>query len=350
MSRKFVEIAINVAFWLLSGWVIAASFSITAQEFEVIDGNETLRIVRNDWLLRQLLVCIAWAFGLFYTNLWLALRAASADRRRFFGLWSPALLLGVGAVYHGIQAAGVGPEGGRLAPSLSIGILVFYYAVSTAYGIGKIWLQTERHRQALLLDKQRAELTLLRNQLHPHFLFNVLNNLLSMVDQRRDPHLATALDKLSGLLRYVVYETAEDQVPLRREIAFLENFAELQQLRFAPGEVDFSLTVAGPHDEQRVEPGIFIPFVENAFKYGTVPEAFSRIEVEFDLSDPDRVSFSVRNPLRVGASSAPSPGTGLRATRERLALVYPGRHELRITQKGTFFVQLTLRTDANRDH
>ncbi len=338
------EIALNLLFWLLSSWLITSSFSIASLELENINGVETVRVVRDYSLIRQLLACVGLSVLLFYANLWLLLRAQPQPGRPKAALFSPMLLLLAIGLFVLLKIPDIYGAGLPLPNSLGIGLLSFYYAVSIAYGAGRAWLKADRQGRQMALDKKQAELNLLRNQLHPHFLFNALNNLLAMADQAKNPKFATALDTLSGLLRYVVYDVSESKVPVYKEIQFIRDFAGLQQLRFEPGELRFVLQCIGRYDQQAIEPGIFIPFIENAFKYGAEPETVSEIRVLFDLTQPDIIRFTVHNPIHPALQKQPGKGSGIQASRARLALVYPGRHWLAISQQAGFEVKLEIHT------
>ena len=123
------------------------------------------------------------------------------------------------------------------------------------YGFTKKWIQHEYDRKQLEFTKNQTELKLLRQQLQPHFLFNTMNNLLAMVNQSDNPKLAQSIDKLSGLLRYVVYDTKNRNVRIDEEIAFIQNFAELHLLRFEEDEIDFKIDIIGNWNQQKLSQG-----------------------------------------------------------------------------------------------
>jgi len=344
MSRKNAEIILNILFWLLSAWLIINSFSIVSQELEIIDGVETVQIERSLVLIKQLCVCIALSLLLFYAN-FLNLRQL---RQEFKGtrIWLRSLFLIalIMVIHYLIRVSGIIGAPLYLPTSLLLGITVFYYAISSTYALAKVWRYSENQRQQLTLEKKQVELDLLRSQLHPHFLFNALNNLLSLVNQKENPVLASSLDRLSGLLRYVVYDTAKQRVAIRKEIDFIRNFAELHSLRFEEEEIDFELVVTGAYDQQEIEPGIFIPFIENIFKYGVEPEKKSVLKVSFDLSTPSLIRFSSINPIYPTMQKLKGNGSGISSTKERLELVYPKRHHLVITETETFNIELEIQT------
>lgn len=335
MSKRNFEIFANIFLWVITGWVITHSFSIVNVEQIIENGETTTEIYRSDDVTIKLMLCIGFSIIMFYLNLYLIL---FHDRTKMVTLVIKSLLLPIITIilFILIVKFSILSTFPKIPVHVIEGTVVFYYSISIAYGIGKVWVSTEMQRRSLEIQKKQAELTLLRSQLHPHFLFNVLNNLLSMVDQVNNPNLANAIDKLSGLLRYVVYDTTGSKVSIAREIAFIKNYVDLQLLRFEKDEVQFELDIFGDYDEQLIEPGIFIPFVENAFKYGAEPEQQSPISISFDLTSANKILFKITNVVSASYSTS-TAGTGIRTTRERLALVYPETHELIITAHDSMF-------------
>ncbi len=349
MKKFGWEGLINVSFWILTAWLITSSFSIQSQEIEVVNGVEQIFIRRDSHLIRFLLVQIVICCIAFYLNFFLVKKLKNGLDLRQVGTRSLFILLMTWILVNAIGWSGLVLPHGLVPGGIATGVVLFYYAISNAYGIGKLWLQTELQRQHLSLEKKEAELHLLRSRLQPHFLFNVLNNLLSMVDQQSNPQLAESISRLSDLLRYVVYDTDQPKVMIAKEILFIRNFAALQLLRFEKDEVRFSLEVEGSHVNQLIEPGIFVPFVENAFKYGTAPETQSSITIRVDVKKDDEVIFKIENPILSEPHQQDVGGSGLQATRERLQIAYPNRHTLNINQTDGFSVTLILQNDKN-DH
>ncbi|GJM34357.1 MAG: sensor histidine kinase [Saprospiraceae bacterium] len=348
MKTKWLEAGINLLFWGCTGWFIVSTFSVESQEIIMeTNGYESIKTVRNFDRANLLLLNVLIACLLFYTNLYLITRLKKRENFFYPLLFSGAAFLVAlllitslpRVFFFGIQTI--------ISIPLVFGILLFYYAVSVGYGIGKLWWIAEAQRQRLTLEKKQAELNLLRLQLHPHFLFNVLNNLLAMVDQKRNPKMAETIDRLSGMLRYVVYETERDSVSLEKEINFIRDYAELQLMRYEQEEVDFKLTVEGEDRAILVEPGIFISFVENAFKHGVQAEEQSFVQVCFDLTIAGKIIFTVRNSIHPNYPSLEKGGTGLAATRKRLQIVYPDQHQLTIKEDQCYTLKLELQPHEN---
>jgi sensor histidine kinase YesM len=341
MKKNWIEVVIHIIFWLSTAWLITSGFSVVSQDIEVIDGVETVHIVRDTYFMYKLL-CIGISMIAFYMNTWLIFRWNRA-RTGKSPIWYPALvLLIVLLVIYGMTEVRLIRHASPIPKELAFGIAIFYFALSIAYSLAKVLIYNNRRQQALLIAKKQAELTLLRNQLQPHFLFNAINNLLSLVHPSDNPKLVHSFDRLSQLLRYVIEESGTDKVSIAKDIEFLKNYIQLQLLRFNEGEVDIDFQVNGPYDNQQVEPGLFIVFVENAFKYGTEPEKRARIEIAFDLSERNSIRFQTRNKVLMG--NREGVGTGIEATRKRLDLIYPDAHELSISQAEDFIVKLTIYT------
>lgn len=345
MKKLHLEIPINILFWILTVWLISSSFSITFVDVDIVNGNEIINIQRDTVIIIQLLILSFCSFVMFYLNFFSILRLKKEQNLIRTAFISVAYLVLSIIIYHLTELLPPSSDFPSLSLSLSIGIMVFYFAVSTAYGLVKLWMFTENNRKLLLLEKKQAELTLLRSQLHPHFLFNTLNNLLAMVDQEHNPNLADSLNTLSDLLRYVVYDTAKGKVSIEKEISFVKNFSKLQMLRFEKDEIDYSFTVEGEFVQQPVEPGIFIPFVENAFKYGVEIENKSYINIKFDLLDSKMIRFSITNSLHRISDKKGGSGSGIKKAKERLNLVYPGKHKIEIQNNNFFHVFLEIETN-----
>lgn len=194
------------------------------------------------------------------------------------------------------------------------------------------WKQAER-------DRKNAEVAFLQSQVNPHFLFNTLNSIYSLALEKSDQTPA-AVVKLSNLMRYVITDAASERVPLEKEIDYLRNYISLQQIRFGT-QLTLAFSVRGESAGKTITPLLFIPVVENAFKYGVNPEEQSVITIEIDI-EPLEIHLLVEN-RKVHVQHTEKTGLGLRNLRQRLALQYPGKHVLTINEnEKTFSVSLLL--------
>ncbi len=223
---------------------------------------------------------------------------------------------------------------------------VVYLGLTTLLKFSKAWFQladSEKKLSQAMREKLDAELNALKAQINPHFLFNSLNNLygLALHDHKK---AATFILKLSDIIRYMIYEVNEDFVSLKKELEFIENYVELQKLR-SGSEAKISLVVVGNINDQQIAPLLFIPFIENSFKYGIQGNigatfVYIRIEViEKDLTlkvENKKGDYEQVEKQQVG-------GIGLRNVRKRLHLIYPGKHTLLIEDKDQYAVTLNLK-------
>jgi LytS/YehU family sensor histidine kinase len=209
----------------------------------------------------------------------------------------------------------------------------------------KHFYRKDQANQQLIQEKLTAELQLLKAQVHPHFLFNTLNNLYSLTLLKSD-HAPEVVLKLSALLRYMLYECNAPLVPLHREIRMMQDYVELEKLRYGD-RLDLALNVQGNPGGKAVAPLLLLPFLENAFKHGA-SEQLDQAWIALDLTVKGNL---LKMKLINGVSEATEPtgpgtgahGIGLQNVRKRLDLLYPGRYELKsLREAETFMVTLSL--------
>jgi len=198
---------------------------------------------------------------------------------------------------------------------------------------------TTQKSQALLIQKTReAELLFLRSQINPHFLFNTLNNIYSLVYER-SPKAPEAMLKLAELMRYLLYEQKE-KVPLTREWEYVQNFIALQRLRFTQ-DLPLEVKLEGTAEQHEIIPHLLICFVENAFKHGDFKDPSSPLKVKLSCNGSS-LKFRTENKIRRQFKDD-TGGVGMDNIKRRLELLYPQRHSLQITNNGnTYASHLTL--------
>jgi len=212
----------------------------------------------------------------------------------------------------------------------------------------KYWFIDQKKKAELESKNRISEMALLRSQLNPHFLFNTLNNIdtLIMKDQQK---ASDAIIKLSDILRSVIYER-DEKVTINKEIDYLNNYIDLQRLRLKdPDFVSFEIDVHCKN--QKIAPMLLIPFVENAFKHGlkNVPSPGICIKLRCDGSS---VIFEVTNQINdhIIQNKDAVSGIGLANTKRRLELLYPKNHQLDIDKDDhQFKAMLMLNTSENED-
>ncbi len=223
--------------------------------------------------------------------------------------------------------------------NLRLVIITGIYAILIRFMIN--WFESQKLRSELINQQQASELALMKSQVNPHFLFNTLNNIYSLVYRKSD-EAPEALMKLSSIMRYMLYDSAAQKVPLEKEIEYLKSFIELQNLRIK--HPDFvTLHIEGNTESWTIAPMLLISFVENAFKHSGKNH---RPGILIHLTAlHGKINFAVINYLREGTSvnDDPSSGIGLATIRRRLELIYPGKHKLLISREAeTFRINLEI--------
>lgn len=213
-----------------------------------------------------------------------------------------------------------------------------------AWFFTKEWIRNERLKRELIETQLTTELNFLKSQINPHFLFNTLNNLYSIAQKSGSEQLETGIYKLSGLMRYVIYETGEAKVPLAKEIEYIHDFIGLSRLRFTQDEAQVSCSTQGEINNAVIAPMILLPFVENAFKHGVKIESASKIDISVTAAS-GKIIFECINDVHVRNTVEPEAGIGLENVKRRLALLYPHKHKLDMTSSGnkyTIHLEITV--------
>lgn len=213
--------------------------------------------------------------------------------------------------------------------------------VAVAIKLLKYWYANQQAQQVLTQEKLKAELNFLKTQIHPHFLFNTLNNLYALTLKKSDRAPETVL-KLSELINYMLYECASDEVQLSKEIKFIRNYIDIEKMRYGD-KLDVDLRVSGEVNERKIAPLILLPFVENCFKHGASEELQqSWVKITIDLQ-PRITLVKVENNKSSENGHSKNEGIGIQNVKRRLDLLYPGQHELKIISgEETFLVILTI--------
>jgi two-component system LytT family sensor kinase len=230
---------------------------------------------------------------------------------------------------------------------LVLGFIAFVNGVLALMMRGFIgWYSDIQFKKDLKQKNAELELALIKSQISPHFLFNTLNNIDVLIE--KDPVRASNyLNKLSDMLRFMLYETKTDRVAITQELRYIEKYVELQKLRTAHPEF-IHFVVEGESGQLMVEPMLFLPFIENAFKHAA-RKAEGAIKIRFTLDD-EKVIFDCENRFDPKAPTLPEAGGGLGngLIRKRLQLLYPDRHTLEVNaSRDIYKATLTLMSHAN---
>lgn len=186
------------------------------------------------------------------------------------------------------------------------------------------------------IEKANAELSYLKAQINPHFLFNTLNSIYALAIQKNEK-TADAVVKLSDMMRYVLNDSNTNFVSLEKEINYISNYIELQRMRLT-SNVKLSYTLKGNIFDKTIAPLVLIPFIENAFKHGVNSEENSDIDIRITVLETELILMVKNNCVLANNNDLNKSGLGIENTKQRLKLLYPQQHQLNITEAGNCFI------------
>jgi len=224
-----------------------------------------------------------------------------------------------------------------------------FIIIAYLYRFIKDWRANEKAKQVLKEEKLINELQFLKSQINPHFLFNTLNNLFGMARQANAIQVADGIARLSHMMRYMLYDSEVNFVPLEKEISYLENYIELQRLRMgSSSKTELILDINKGSGKIEVAPLLLIPFIENAFKHGVSLKEESKIWVQLN-TEGNKINFQVKNTINKLRQNRDeeSSGFGLKNVKKRLELIYPGNNKLDISENNNIYsVSLSINTSV----
>lgn len=207
--------------------------------------------------------------------------------------------------------------------------LGFVFFVATSVSLMEHTTKLMESEKVLTEEKLETELKLLKAQINPHFIFNALNNIYSLT-YMQSKNAPDSVLKLSDMLRYVFYDCNKDKVPLSAEVKYIENFTAFQQMKSEFAQ-NISLTTDVNGASTAIAPMLFIPLIENAFKYSRIEEnEEAYVHIKMGLND-GKLNFGIENNI---AENKPGSGSGMGITnvKHRLDIIYPGKYKLNIEE------------------
>jgi two-component system LytT family sensor kinase len=344
MKRSYL-ITLHICYWLytlnLLGYLEAVMF-----HHETFDISNIFNRLRISYLVVGLSV--------FYANYFIVLPAFFKTKRftKAWVAWLCLLASGIAfrylieeVLFRYLFGAGNYNTGTSIRFYIidNLYFVGIYIVMSTVFWTADYWIIAEREKALLQQQKFDAETAMLKNQVNPHFLFNTLNNIYSLSYKKNDKAPESIL-KLSALMRYMLKDSNAGKVLLTQEIDYLQNFIDLQRLRYADGGyVDFHYS--SDRDSYMIAPLLLIPFVENGFKHGVVNDALHPLSISVTAFE-NRLDLEVLN-TKSATNKDESSGIGLLNVKLRLDLLYGADSKLAVTEtEDTYLCHLTLNLQA----
>jgi hypothetical protein len=360
MNNRKLLFLINGPIWLaLFAYIILNGFY--QLYFNDIGGMTAQALKMNIGHSINMLLCLLLSFYAFYS--YLVPRFLFKGKKLHFWLLSIIYIIIVGPIIPDLIDSLLGyfldMEVGMLLilikhPShvelktVILGILFWSIIVSICGIFGYIFklafnsFKNEQLKKELEIKNHLSEIKVLKSKLNPHFLFNTINNIDTLIQSR--PILASeALSKLSDILRYMVYETENEQIPIKTEIENLEKYIDLEKMRLVnPDTASYTCTIKSDFS---VPPLIFFPFVENGFKHSNLNSSNQKLRISMS-EENNSLLFKCINTVYERKQEPNFKGVGLELAKKRLDLLYPKRHELSIKKENNEF-HVSLQIDLN---
>lgn len=351
-SRKLSVVATHVVVWLL----------VFLLPYSVMLGAEDS--VPSYWLLRLVFLNLLLIIVFYFNTEWLIPKTIFKNRSRLFFLGASLILLlfaftteALRYVLDELLFPDFMDDGVKtLIPLLRDDgrMIVFRFfppllviAVGTSIKITARWRSNEMRQQDQQREQLKTELALLKAQINPHFFFNTLNNIYSLIELDVEKAQSSVL-KLSKLMRYHLYKTNKDFVAIESEIEFVADYLDLMKLRLHNFvQIDFSQNIKNSHDE--IPPLLLEPFIENAFKHGVSYSQPSRVSLTLS-SNTDYLHFHIENTVHQKTVTKPQEGgLGIQNVERRLKLLFkPEQYHLKHSNDGAHF-SVTLQIPVRRD-
>lgn len=348
-KKNLFEILLHLVFWVGVFYTQGNS----TKRFQIIK-RDVNGVIEQHVLITssysQSAITLCFFIILFYSNaFWLLKKVftykSAALRFALIVGWNVSIfIVNYFVVLLYLQSAGRTTAFWGLLQLNNLVFFLFILGTSIAYFFSKEWIKTELLRKQMEAYQLSTEIKFLKSQINPHFLFNTLNNLFSMAQGKGNDELADGISKLSGMMRYMIYESNAETVPLKNEIEYIKSCIALNKLRYADDEAQVNFNYPQPVPDLYIAPMIFIPFIENAFKHGVTISEASTIDISI-AANGDKLSFTCMNGNHsfIKKMTDEKSGIGLENVKRRLELLYAGKNALTINNnENTYSVELKI--------
>jgi two-component system, LytTR family, sensor kinase len=338
--KKSVLVILHAAFWVFTALLVLLIFQLIQASSWVIFGSRTA-ITPADHVKAIGVVLPAGAcifYAAYFSFPFFTKRVVR------FGWLVVAMVLLLFAVslpgYLQEKAAlkGIEPNHihGLLSMTLLISPILYFMVLGFLFKAFVEWIKDRKIKAELERDKMASQLELLQAKLNPHFLFNTLNN-IDVFIQSEPVKASDYLRKLSGLLRFMLYDTALEKIPLEKEIDYIQEYIDLQRIRSVNADfVKFEVT--GDTAGKTISPMILIHFIENAFKHATNKKITGAIDIRLEAAG-NTISFHCKNHIQKGPQMpGEDKGLGILLLKQKLDLLYPGSYTLSVKEENNWYL------------
>ncbi len=328
--KKYQKVVVHILVWtalFLLPYILA---------LQVEDGGPRFELTRKILLLNSIMN-ILWAATFYLNTLIFVPRLLFRKKIFLFIIGNIIFFAGVVLFNRWLYGVLITEQPYSLFNGITFNALffLFFALIGTVFKSVSDRVRMERIAQERESENLKTELSFLRSQISPHFLFNVLNNIVALV-RLKSEELEPTIIKLSSLMQYMLYETDEDKVLLRSEVDYLQSYIDLQKLRFGD-RLALNVDLKLKEDWHAIEPMLLIPFVENAFKHGTGLIKDPEIDISLQTSD-NRLTFRVKNKyIEKDIAKDKVSGIGLANVQRRLQLLYGNNHSLHLDKSNDWF-------------
>jgi two-component system, LytTR family, sensor kinase len=330
-TKKWIAVFLHVIFWIVL-------FLLPYFLRPIYDINGHPRQPPPDFFYIHLIDFITW-IAIFYFNIYLLIPRLFYKKKYWQYLSALVFIFLVLLLIHRLTFyTFLSDRPYRLNGFILFSIFpcVFIIALSIAFKMFSDQIKNEAKAKEKETENLKTELAFLRSQVSPHFMFNVLNNMVALARKRSD-QLEPSLIKLSSLLRYMLYETNEQSVALEKEVEYLQSYIDLQQQRFGKN-VRLHVDLKEIDNSYFIEPMLLIPFVENAYKHGIGMVEDAEIKIVLKVEN-GLLEFDVKNKfVETVQTGDQTTGIGLNNVERRLNLLYKSRHSLTLEKNENWFL------------
>ena len=352
--KKFRALIINLGVWL----AYAVCFAVGLLLLKSVE--EKNPSVNHDFYGHSYFGLIAPFLGLIivpgiiaFYSFYIFLFSKMNQKKKWYELlfWILLICSFCGLISLGISGLVVFPNFIKMSTFTNLAIYSFaasifsliHGAVGLIIKAAIVYFDEIKVRDELVAKNHQMEMTLIKQQLNPHFLFNTINNIDVLI--AKDPTLASKyLNELSEIMRFMLYETKASKIDLSQELEYIQKYLDLQKIRSSnPNFIEYQ--VVGSNTNFKIAPALFIPFIENAIKHTQSRIETATVKIRIDITN-NQISLSCSNPLSNESNPLESNlnegGVGNQLIQRRLQLLYPQSHTLVITKDQRYTVQLTI--------